>query len=284
MSILPTSLRSETTRTVTTKTETTKNETTGVQAVLFALQILEHVAEQREAIGVTTLAEHFGTNKSRIFRHLKTLEQQGYIVQDEASERYRIGARLVAIGRAISDNVDIVREATVVMRKLRNALNHSVVLSLVDRGGVRVVAVEAGTSPIEITVKPGSLLAYHASAQGKLGLAYGPPALRNRVLAGELKAFTPQTLTDPQALQAQLEQIRRRGWATAPNEPVTGLNALATPIFDARGELAGTVAIVDSVQFIGIEPSPQQIAALVDAGQAISESIGFKSGRPTTPP
>ena len=277
MSILHSSSLSGTTHIVTTKTEAT-----GVQAVLFALQILEHVAEQREAIGVTTLAGHLGTNKSRIYRHLKTLEQQGYIVQDEASERYRIGARLVAIGRAISDNVDIMREASVVMRKLRNALNHSVVLSLIDRGGVRVVAVEAGTSPIEITVKPGSLLAYHASAQGKLGLAYGSPALRNRVLAGELQAFTSETITDRRVLEAELAEIRRRGWATAPNEPVTGLNALATPIFDAHGELAGTVAIVDSVQFIGINPTEQQIASLVDAGRAISENIGFYGGR-TTP-
>lgn len=257
----------------------TTTETTGVQAVLFALQILEHVAVQREAIGVTTLAEHFGTNKSKIFRHLRTLAQQGYVVQDEASERYRIGARLVAIGRAISDNVDIVREASVVMRKLRNALNHSVVLSLIDRGGVRVVAVESGTSPIEITVKPGSLLEYHASAQGKVALAFGKPELRERVLAGELKAYTPDTITDRGRLEQALQQIRQQGWATAPNESVTGLNALAAPIFEASGQLAGTVAIVDSVQFIGAQPTDLQISNLVNAGLVISESIGFKSGR-----
>ena len=257
----------------------TTTEPAGVQAVLFALQILEHVAVQREAIGVTTLAEHFGTNKSRIYRHLRTLAQQGYVVQDEASERYRVGARLVAIGRAISDNVDIVREAIVVMRKLRNALYHSVVLSLVDRGGIRVVAVEAGTSPIEITVKPGSLLDYHASAQGKLALAFGKPEFRKRVLAGELKAYTPHTITDRARLEAQLDVIRRQGWATAANEPVTGLNALAAPIFDAGGQLAGTVAIVDSVQFIAEQPTQEQVASLVEAGQAISQSIGFKPGR-----
>lgn len=253
-------------------------EPAGVQAVLFALQILEHVAVQREAIGVTTLAEHFGTNKSKIYRHLKTLAQQGYVVQDEASERYRVGARLVAVGRAISDNVDIVREASAEMRKLRNALNHSVVLSLMDRGGVRVVAVESGTSAIEITVKPGSLLEWHASAQGKLALAFGKPELRKRVLAGELKAYTPQTITDKDQLEAQLDLIRHQGWATAPNEPVTGLNAVAAPIFDASGALAGTVAIVDSVQFIAEPPSEAQVSSLVEAGRFISERIGFKAG------
>jgi IclR family transcriptional regulator, KDG regulon repressor len=257
----------------------TPKETNGVQAVLFALQIMEHVATQNEAIGVTTLAEHFQTNKSKIFRHLKTLAQQGYIVQDEASERYRIGARLIALGHAISDNVDVVREARVVMRKVRNALNHSVVLSLLDRGGVRVVTVESGTSAVEITVKPGSLMDYHSSAQGKVALAFGAETLRKQVLDGVLPAHTPSTLTDPGALGRELERIRKQGWGMAPNEAVTGLNALAAPIFDASGALVGTVAIVDSVQFIGNKPTKLHIETMVAAGQSISESIGFKTRR-----
>ena len=254
-------------------------ETTGVQAVLFALQIMEHVAVQREPIGVTTLAEHFGTNKSRIHRHLKTLSQAGYVVQDEVSERYRVGARLIALGHAISDSVDIVREAGIVMRKVRNALNHSVVLSMVDRGGIRVVTVESGTSPVEITVKPGSLMSYHSTAQGKIALAFGAASVLKQAIGQGLKTHTPQTITDVEALQRELETVRRQGWAIAPNEAVTGLNAQAVPIFDASGRLAASVAIVDSVQFIGEVPTPQQVEAMVQAGQAISHSIGFKTGR-----
>lgn len=255
------------------------SEATGVQAVLFALQIMEHVAVQREPIGVTTLAEHFGTNKSRIHRHLKTLAQQGYIVQDEVSERYRVGARLIALGHAISDSVDIVREAKLVMRKVRNALNHSVVLSMVDRGGVRVVNVESGTSAVEITVKPGSLMDYHSSAQGKIALAHGGAALLRQATAKGLTAHTPRTVTDPAALERELAQIRQQGWAMAPNEAVTGLNALAVPIFDATGKLAAAVAIVDSVQFIGEPPTQEQIDTMLEAGRRISESIGYKTGR-----
>jgi DNA-binding IclR family transcriptional regulator len=254
-------------------------ETTGVQAVLFALQILEHVAEQREPIGVTTLAEHFQTNKSKIFRHLKTLEKQGYVIQDETSERYRIGARLIALGHAISGSVDIVREATVVMRKVRNALNLSVVLSMLDSDGVRVVSVESGTSAVEITVRPGSLMDYHASAQGKIALAYGPDHLLKHALKQGLKVHTPATLSTQAALEKELKTIVRQGWAVAPDEAVTGLNALATPIFDASGKLVAAIAIVDSVQFIPKKPSEMQIATLVQAGRTISENIGFRPSR-----
>lgn len=256
------------------------SDTTGVQAVLFALQILEHVAVQKEAIGVTVLAEHFGTNKSRIFRHLKTLAQQGYVVQDEASERYRVGARLIALGQAISYSVDILREAGVVMRKVRNTVNHSVVLSMMDRGGLRVVTVESGTSAVEITVKPGSLLHYHSSAQGKIALAYGGSALQTRVVEDGLESYTPYTIVEAAALDKELARVRAQGWSVAPNEAVIGLNALAAPIFDASGKLAASIAIVDSVQFIGEQPSDLQIETIVNAGRSISESIGFHPGRP----
>ena len=255
---------------------TGRQDSGGVQAVLFALQIMEHVAAQHEPIGVTTLAEHFGTNKSRIHRHLKTLEQQGYVVQDPVSERYRIGARLVALGHVISDSVDIIREAAPVMRRVRDALRHSVVLSMIDRGGVRVVRVEPGTSAIEITVKAGSLMDYHSSAQGKIALAYGGASAPGQALDGRLAALTPHTITEPQALDAELARVRSQGWAAAPNEAVIGLNALAVPVFDAAGKLAASIAIVDSLQFIGSPPSQAQIDTMQAAGRAVSESIGFR--------
>lgn len=254
-------------------------ETSGVQAVLFALQIMEYVAIQREPIGVTMLAEHFGANKSKIHRHLKTLAQQGYVVQDEASERYRVGARLVALAQSIGDSVDIVREATLVMRRVRKALNHSVVLSMLDRGGIRVVTVESGTSAVEITVKPGSLMDYHSSAQGKITLAFGGAGLLKQVRNKELVKHTPRTITDIAVLEKELDRIREQGWAAAPNESVIGLNALAVPIFDASGKLAASIAIVDATQFIGEPPKQEQINAMVEAGRDISESIGFKPRR-----
>ena len=258
---------------------TEPKETTGVQAVLFALEILEHVAVQREAIGVTALAEHFGTNKSKVFRHLRTLAQQGYVVQDDRSERYRVGARLIALGQAVNDSVDIVREAGPVMRKVRNALSHSVILGIKEKEGVRVVSVQSGSSDIEISVKPGSLLGYHDSAQGKIALAYGGVALFEAVCAAGLAARTPQTITSVKALAMELAQIRQQGWAIAPNEAMTGLNALAVPIFSASGQVVATVAIVDSVQFISGEPGKLQIETLLNAGLSISESIGFRPGK-----
>ena len=90
---------------------------------------------------------------------------------------------------------------------------------------------------------------------------------------------TPATISDATALDKELRSITKQGWAVAPNEAVTGLNALATPIFDASGKLVASIAIVDSLQFIPEKPTDLQIATMTNAGKAISESIGFRPGR-----
>jgi DNA-binding IclR family transcriptional regulator len=74
----------------------------GVQAVGMALQILEHLAARRGAQGVTELARHMQTTKSRMHRHLRSLIAGGYVVQPPGTGKYQIGGRLLALGRHVA--------------------------------------------------------------------------------------------------------------------------------------------------------------------------------------
>lgn len=252
-----------------------KSDAGGVQAVVFALELLEYLAKQRDAVRMTDLAAAFGTNKSRIYRHLRTLLLQGYIVQDAESERYRIGTRLIALGRSVSENVDLVRAGADAMVALRDRLEHSVVIAQAQDTGVQVLSVLPGMSAIGIVVKPGSTLEFHSSAQGKIALAFGSQEAAERVMQLRLKRHSPATITTTTRLRGEIEQIRDRGWAVAPNEAMVGLNALAAPVFDVVGALAGSIAIVDSVQFISEQPSKEQIRAVLQAARQISQNLGY---------
>ncbi len=151
----------------------------GVQAVVLALHILERLAEERRPMGVTTLATALGTTKSRIWRHLQTLVQQGYIVQSGDTERYEIGARLIALGNAVGEGLDLVTAGYRALRELRDRLGHFSVISQFEPEGARILV--HGFREIrhrEIGVRQGSLLGFHNSAQGKIALAFGDDALR----------------------------------------------------------------------------------------------------------
>jgi IclR family transcriptional regulator, KDG regulon repressor len=248
----------------------------GVQAVVLTLRILEYLAEHDEDVGVTVLADALGTTKSRVFRHLQTLLQQGYVARSNDSERYRTGTNLVALGLSVGDRLDISVAAEPVLRNLREALGHSAVVSRFEEDGMRVLRTLRGTSQVEIGVRPGSLLSFHGTAQGKLALAYGPDALRERVLMSRLQLLTPNTIVSPAALKEELDRIKGRGWAVAPNEALLGLNTLAAPVFDGAGDFVGAVAMNDSIQFIEAQPADEQIRLVIEGASRISRELGFR--------
>jgi DNA-binding IclR family transcriptional regulator len=125
------------------------------------------------------------------------------------------------------------------------------------------------------------VLGFHASSQGKVALAWGDEAVTKRVFSAKLDMKTPSTITSPQALQAEIARVRDRGWAVSPNEAMTGVNALAAPLFDGSATLVGAVAIVDSVQFVEAAPSAEQIRQVVGAAERISRALGY-AGRAIT--
>jgi len=251
-----------------------------IQAVTIALQILEHLAVQGGDTGVTAIAVAVGVSKSRAHRHLRTLMEQDYVVQAAGSDKYRVGSRLVTLGRAVAEHFDLVSVARPVMRELRDALGHPVVVSQVDQEGARVLATIMGTAPIEISVREGSVLSFHGSAQGKVALAWGDGAVRERIFGSRLGMHTPSTIVSPSALRAEIARIKARGWATAPSETLAGVNALAAPLFDGSASCVGAIAIIDSIQYVEPEPSQEQIRHVAGAAARISRALGYVDPTP----
>ena len=255
-----------------------------IQSVALALQLLETLAENDAEIGVTALATALGTTKSRIFRHLRTLVTLGYISQSEETERYRIGARLIALGKAASGSADLTSVALPHMRVLRDTTGHAVSLGQVDDDGIRILNTLHGNMQIEVGVRPGSLLGFTNSAQGKVVLASMSEADRALAVPKVLPQATQFTITDRAEFTAHIGTIREQGWATAPNETMLGLNALSCPIFDADGKAIATIAIVSLTQYIETPPDPKQINAVSIAANRISAELGFEpSDRRTGP-
>ncbi|WP_275452804.1 IclR family transcriptional regulator, partial [Stenotrophomonas africana] len=134
-----------------------------------------------------------------------------------------------------------------------------------------------GRTLIEFATRPGTRLDFHASAHGKVWLAFGADELLARALAAPLKNWTAHTITDPDALRREVGLVRQRGWSTAPDEVLTGVNTLAAPIFDHRGALVGSLAIVGATQFIPPHPPDTQVAEVTGTAARISRSLGWRS-------
>jgi len=255
-------------------TKTKASSDYGVQAVAIALRILEVLSASRAARGVTELANELGTTKPRVFRHLRTLAQYGYVVQEEGG-KYRSGPRMMVLAQAVGEHLDIVTGARPQMRALRERLGHTVMLAGVESDGIRILEVLLGKSDLQVSQRAGAKLGFHYSALGKVALAFGPEELLEHVASRPLQPRTPHTITSTTALRREVQAVRKRGWAHAPNEGVIGLNALAAPIFDGHARLAGIIAILGTIQFIPQVASTTQINAVKAAARGVSQALGY---------
>jgi IclR family transcriptional regulator, KDG regulon repressor len=254
----------------------------GVRSVQVALDVLEAVAFSDEELGVTQIAERLSLTKGSVHRHLLTLVERGYLVQNPSTSRYARGPRSRLLAH-YAPEADLIQLATGPMRELRDLLGHSVVLSESSPRGALVSSMVGGTTAaIEIGVRPGSELQFHSSAQGKVQLAFASPAMRERVLAKSLTAFTVHTVTDRNQIEEELARVARDGFATAPEQAMLGINAVAAPIFDGKDACIGAVALVGSIQFLPPETDSNSVAALKAAAAQISRLLGQGTRRQRT--
>jgi len=252
----------------------------GVRSVQLAIDVLEAVAFSDEELGVTQIADRLKGTKGSIHRHLHTLVERGYLAQNPSTSRYTIGPKSRLLAR-LAPETDLVQLAEGPMRELRDRLGQSVVLSEMTPRGALVVAKLSGKSPIEIGVRSGSELPFHATAQGKVMLAFAPRPFQTRALARPLEAFTDRTITSSERIEKELIEIARRGYASAPEESMLGINAVAAPVFDSTDACVATLAIVGSIQFLPEKPKASDIAALVEASQQLSRKLGHAGTQET---
>ena len=250
----------------------------GVRSVQLALDVLEVIAMSGEELGVTQIADELRLTKGSVYRHLQTLVARGYLTQNRQTTHYHIGPRSRLLSR-FSDQPDLIHVAEPLLWDLRNAVGQTVVLSEMGSRGALVVKTVPGPSAIEIGVRTGNELAFHASAQGKILLANAPESLQKLILAGPLQRFTDHTITKRSALEAELQLARKQGYISAPEESILGLNAIAAPIFGEQGSCVGAIAIVGSIQFIQLDTSKSILQRLTDSAQQVSSALGYRPSK-----
>lgn len=248
----------------------------GLSSVDLVLDMAELLAAAPRPRGVSDIARDLSISKARAHRHLRALVQRGYVRQDPETDRYEIGVKLLALGEAVRDRFDVLTAMRPEMSRLREATGQAVTASALVEGAVTVLEMLQGRTLVEFGLRPGARLDFHASAHGLIALAFGPPALLEQVLAGPLETFTAATLVGPDAVRAEVAQVRRQGWATAMDQVLTGVNALAAPVFDHRGDWRGAIAIVGASQFIAAVPSEDQITEVTRAADEASRRLGWR--------
>jgi IclR family transcriptional regulator, KDG regulon repressor len=248
----------------------------GLSSVRNAARLLKVFLSREESIGVSELARRLDLGKSTVHRLLTTLAAEGLIEQDHTSGGYRLGLVMFELGEAVRVHLDLHAAAGPVLASLREQTGESSQVGVLD--GTQVVYVDRleSSQSLRLFTETGRRVPAHCTSSGKVLMANLADAERTGLLAAmELPAHTPHTVTDPAALRAELDRVRRRGWAEAVNERELGVASVAAPIRDAAGAVIAAISIGAPVIRLAAARRRELAALVVEAGEAVSRRLGW---------
>ena len=209
------------------------------------LKILMAFTPYNQEMGTLELSDKLAMHKSTVSRLLHMLASNGFLQQDSATKKYRLGKSAAEIGSAVinSLNSSIVTIAQPFLHELCNAVGESVALEVLSRDSVILAHELQGSEHIRFSFKLGEKVALHVAAGAKAILAFSSEEFVRSCLEGKLTRYTPNTITSRKVLRDQLEAIRHRGVAFDLGERYVDVYAMGAPVFNHEKKPVAAVVI-----------------------------------------
>jgi IclR family acetate operon transcriptional repressor len=235
-----------------------------------ALELLFHLHERGGApLGVSELGRALELPKSTAHRLLASLAKRGLVEQD-GQGRYQPGIALLALGLGVLEREPLVAAARAVVEHAAESLGETIFLSSARAGRLYVLDKQEGTGFLRAAPRIGAEIPAHATAIGKLYLAFAPESLRP--LESPLEKYSRSTITDSRALAKEVELVRARGWAGMRNEWIPDLAGVAVPI-RAGGRMFGALAAAGPMSHFDGEHENVFRAELLESARAIESRL-----------
>jgi len=247
-----------------------------VQSVERAAAILRLLAVESEPMALGQLAGALGLAKGTVHGLLRTLQEVGFVDQDPASGHYLVGVDLLHLG-SVSLDLNELRSISLNWVDTLAARTGEEARIAAYRGGEVVIAHHVfRAGPGAQVIDTGSVVPLHASALGKVLLAYDPGAARS-IVGRTLDPLTFRTVTDRPQLVRELADVRDAGWAASVEEVEPELAGIAAPVRDRGGYVVAAVGVDGPVERIcdaRLGPRADLVDHVVRIARSISRVLG----------
>ena len=251
----------------------------------FYVQSLERgltvigVLDSPEPLSLSEVARRAGLSRAAARRFVLTLEHLGYVRRTGGG--FALTPRVLELGSAYLSSLTLPEIALPHIKTLVERVRESAVLSVLDDDSIVGVARVPARRIMTGTIVLGQRLPAWASASGRVLLASLPPeqldALLDRV---EFEQLTPRTIGSRPELEAELDRIRKQGWALVDQELETGLRALAGPIRDRYGTVvAGLTLVAQGVASSVVDLEPLLVPPMLETCAAVERDLAAGDAR-----
>jgi DNA-binding IclR family transcriptional regulator len=251
--------------------------TEAVKSAKRTLDILVLLTGREARMTFTELSEALDLPRSSLHGLLSTLTESGWVTYDSASRTYGLGIRTLEAGNAYLRTDDLPSRARPFMERIRDALDETVQLSVLDgRFNVYVAKVD-GQQTLVLASAVGRRLPAHATGVGKVLLAGLDRTTLDRLLSQvKLERFTKNTVTDKATLYRRLQSIRDAGYGTDEEEYTIGVRCVAVPVRDQQGRAIAAMSVSVPIIRFDDQISARALALLLEAMSELSAALGYQ--------
>jgi len=211
------------------------------------LEVIRGFTREERHLSIAQLSRKTGIPRAAVRRCLFTLRELGY-VECADGRSYALRPKVLNLGHAFLSSTPLVVTAQPFLDRVSEAVNESCSLATLDGEDILYLARSVTSRIISVTLNVGSRLPAHCTSIGYVLLANLAPEELDRFLEkAELKPYTERTITSPDKLREQLEQVRQQDYAIADRLMELAVRSIAVPVRNSAGRVvAGMNVIVEA--------------------------------------
>jgi IclR family transcriptional regulator, KDG regulon repressor len=250
-------------------------DTSAVKTIDRFVEILDFFAQGHEAVSLTELSDYLNLPKSTLHRFLIGLESHGIVRRDPNDKKWRLGYHLFVWGLAAAESTTLREIARPFMTDLVAASGETAILTVYHDHEVLCIDMIETNHTLRLKMAIGAQRAAHAGASSKVLIAYLPDDEVVAIVKEKgLPKLCTNTITDVNALKAELASIRTRGYADSLEETDPGAWGVATPIRDWRGQVVGAIGLAGPTMRYSSEKVKQYASLCSGYAEKISAALG----------
>lgn len=244
-----------------------------------AMEVFEYLSKAQGKT-LSELAADLDQSPATVYRILVTLEGRDLVEFDAEEQVWHIGPQAFVIGARFLRRTSLVDRARPILRRLMHQTGETANLGSEQSGRVLFLSQVETHETIRAFFPPGTLSPMHSSGIGKALLAQMDEDRLESVLASQtLEPFTEHTITDVDALKADLVETKARGYSIDGEEKNLGMRCIAAPVFDMYGEAVAGISVSGPTSRVGAAQIEGFSVAVIEAADLLTRAIG---GTPPT--
>jgi DNA-binding IclR family transcriptional regulator len=244
-----------------------------------SIKVLNYLSDAERSVGITELSLELSFPKSTVHRILNTLLKHSLVNQDKETLKYKLGLQIIEYSNSFYNSFDFRQAAKPILKDICRETKLTTFLTTWYNGkGICIDSITPSLrTNIHLFVETGKEMPFNCAASAKVLLAYRhPKEIKAIINKKNLHRYTSKTIIDPEELEKNLIEIKRRGFAFCDEELEEGVKAISAPVKNINEEVIASITVTGLSKRISKNNMEKHTTILMNSSQKLSEMLGYK--------